>query len=50
MIYLTGDTHNNFQSIARFCSRMNTKPSDIMIILGKTLSSKFASAQKTKRK
>jgi len=34
MIYLTGDTHGNFQRIAHFCARMNTKPSDIMIILG----------------
>lgn len=34
MIYLTGDTHGNFERIAHFCARMNTKPSDIMIILG----------------
>lgn len=34
MIYLTGDTHGNFERIARFCARMGTKPSDIMIILG----------------
>lgn len=34
MIYLTGDTHGNFERIANFCARMNTKPTDIMIILG----------------
>lgn len=34
MIYLTGDTHGDFQRIAYFCARMHTKPSDIMIILG----------------
>ena len=34
MIYVTGDTHGDFDRIANFCARMNTKPSDIMIILG----------------
>lgn len=34
MIYLTGDTHGDFLRIAHFCACMNTKPSDIMIILG----------------
>ena len=34
MIYLTGDTHGDFQRIAHFCARMHTKLSDIMIILG----------------
>ena len=34
MIYLTGDTHGDFRRIAQFCARMNTQPSDIMIILG----------------
>ena len=34
MIYVTGDTHGDFDRIAHFCARMNTKPSDIMIILG----------------
>ena len=34
MIYLTGDTHGDFQRIAHFCARMHTRPSDIMIILG----------------
>jgi len=34
MIYLTGDTHGDFQRIAHFCARMHTKPSDIVIILG----------------
>ena len=34
MIYLTGDTHGDFQRIAHFCARIHTKPSDIMIILG----------------
>ena len=34
MIYLTGDTHGNFERLAHFCARMHTDPSDIMIILG----------------
>ena len=34
MIYLTGDTHGSFERIAHFCARMNTKSSDILIILG----------------
>ena len=34
MIYVTGDTHGDFSRIAHFCARMNTKPDDIMIILG----------------
>jgi len=34
MIYLTGDTHGDFRRIAQFCARMNTQPTDIMIILG----------------
>ena len=34
MIYITGDTHGDFFRIANFCARMNTKPDDIMIILG----------------
>ena len=34
MIYVTGDTHGDFDRIAHFCARMNTKLSDIMIILG----------------
>ena len=33
MIYLTGDTHGDFQRIAHFCARMHTKPSDIMIMV-----------------
>ena len=28
MIYVTGDTHGDFDRIAHFCARMNTKPSD----------------------
>ena len=34
MIYVTGDTHGDFDRIAHFCAQMNTKSSDIMIILG----------------
>lgn len=34
MIYVTGDTHGDFDRIAHFCARMKTKPSDIVIILG----------------
>ena len=33
-IILTGDTHGDFRRIADFCKRFDTKPSDIMIILG----------------
>lgn len=34
MIYITGDTHGQFERIAAFCEKMNTTPDDIMIILG----------------
>lgn len=34
MIYITGDTHGNFERIAHFCTRMQTKSDDVMIILG----------------
>ena len=34
VIYITGDTHGQFQHIADFCSKTGTQKSDIMIILG----------------
>ena len=34
MIYITGDTHGDFQRIDDFCRRMVTSKDDIMIILG----------------
>ncbi len=34
MIYITGDTHGQFQRIADFCNKMDTHKTDIMIILG----------------
>lgn len=34
MIYITGDTHGNFEHIESFCKRMNTSSDDILIILG----------------
>ena len=34
MIYITGDTHGNFDRIIRFCEKMQTQRDDIMIILG----------------
>lgn len=34
MIYITGDTHGDFQRIETFCNRMGTTYDDIMIILG----------------
>ena len=34
MIYITGDTHGDFQRIEKFCCDNKTKPSDVMIILG----------------
>lgn len=34
MIYITGDTHGDFQRIDDFCRRMETSKDDIMIILG----------------
>ena len=33
-IYLTGDTHGNFQRIADFCYQTNTTKHDLLIILG----------------
>ena len=34
MIYLTGDTHGNFDRIRRFCEINNTTKDDVLIILG----------------
>ena len=34
MIYITGDTHGNFDRIVRFCEKMQTSRDDVMIILG----------------
>ena len=34
MIYITGDTHRNFDRIEYFCDRHNTTKDDLMIILG----------------
>ncbi len=34
MIYLTGDTHGDFERIFAFCQRFETSRDDIMIILG----------------
>lgn len=34
MIYLTGDTHGNFERIQRHCKKFKTTKNDLMIILG----------------
>lgn len=34
MIYITGDTHRDFNRIKEFCKKLNTTKDDIMIILG----------------
>lgn len=34
MIYITGDTHGDFERIAHFCKKQQTSKSDIMIVLG----------------
>ena len=34
MIYITGDTHGNFDRVLDFCEKMNTTKEDILIILG----------------
>lgn len=34
MFYITGDTHGEFDRIARFCERILTTRDDVMIILG----------------
>ncbi len=34
MIYLTGDTHRDFDRVFHFCERMGTTKEDILIILG----------------
>jgi 3-oxoacid CoA-transferase subunit A len=34
MIYITGDTHGDFQRVETFCFRFSTTPDDILIILG----------------
>lgn len=34
MIYITGDTHGDFERIIRFCEKIQTNRDDVMIILG----------------
>lgn len=34
MIYVTGDTHRNFERIEEFCNKQQTTKEDLMIILG----------------
>lgn len=34
MIYITGDTHGDFDRIHGFCKRMSTTKEDVMVILG----------------
>ncbi|MCM1548850.1 MAG: metallophosphoesterase [Clostridium sp.] len=34
MIYITGDTHGQFERIENFCRRFETSREDILIILG----------------
>lgn len=34
MIYLTGDKHRGFSSVASFCNRMDTTKDDLLIVLG----------------
>lgn len=34
MIFITGDTRGDFRNVARFCKRMQTEKSDVLIILG----------------
>lgn len=34
MIYITGDTHGNFDRVEAFCDRFHTRKSDTLIILG----------------
>ena len=34
MIYITGDTHGQFERIEAFCERFATSREDILIILG----------------
>lgn len=36
MVYITGDTHGQFQRIELFCQVMQTTKADTMIILGDT--------------
>lgn len=34
MVYITGDTHGNFLTIAEFCGEQKTTADDVLIILG----------------
>lgn len=34
MIFITGDTHGNFERVEKFCRRFDTSAEDILIILG----------------
>lgn len=33
-VFITGDTHGNFQRIIDFCEREETSKEDLMVILG----------------
>ena len=34
MVYITGDTHRNFNRVITFCDKFNTSKEDVLIILG----------------
>ena len=34
MIYITGDTHGDFDRVKEFCQKMDTSKEDILIVLG----------------
>ncbi len=34
MIYITGDTHRDFERIREFCDEAETEPGDVLVILG----------------
>jgi len=50
MIYVTGDTHGNFERIQEFCDELNTNKEDIMIILGDAGINFYGSGDRSRKK
>lgn len=50
MIYITGDTHGNFERISSFCDRFETTKEDTMIILGDAGINYYGSGDKSRKK
>lgn len=50
MIFITGDTHGDFNRIKAFCEEFNTTKEDIMIILGDAGINYYDSGDRSRKK